>query len=369
MKKGLIWRPKMTTKKRKGSKFKKFLIIYSAVLMAICIIVWIVLYNFIGDYEEGRPFTAMDTLVNRFSADNVESLLNESGVTINEFESNEMVAGYLKEKLSNESVSYKKKAREYSEETPVYIIYAGETPIAKVSLEKDGTNFFGFNKWKLGQLSFDDFADKTTNNAITIHVPKGSKVTINGVEVSDAYIKENDVAFDPCMHISDFVQQPFKTTYEVSGLIIQPDIKVTFNDIALNVKADKNTYLANYPGDDALMESMQEEIMTLGKDYGKYIINRGSLSSLTNKMVGYAKDYVSDIPAIWAFLYGMTYTYEFQNESISNFIKYSDDCFSCDLYYDLYVQWNGGDKTYNTSLTYTYVKINGKWMVADFIIN
>ena len=86
-------------------------------------------------------------------------------------------------------------------------------------------------------------------------------------------------------------------------------------------------------------------------------------------MVGYANEYISDIPAVWAFLYGKTYTYEFNNENISNFRKYSDDCFSCDVYYDLYVDWKDGNKTYNTSVTYTFVKTDGEWYVADFIIN
>lgn len=109
--------------------------------------------------------------------------------------------------------------------------------------------------------------------------------------------------------------------------------------------------------------------MTIAESYGKYIINRGSLSTLSGYMLGYAKEYVSDIPAVWAFLYGKTYTYEFQNESITNFSKYSDNCFSCDVYYDLYVDYKTGNTTYNTSLTYTFVKTGGKWYVADFIIN
>ena len=86
-------------------------------------------------------------------------------------------------------------------------------------------------------------------------------------------------------------------------------------------------------------------------------------------MVGYANEYMSDIPAVWAYLYGKTYTYEFNNENIFNFRKYSDNCFSCDVYYDLYVDWKDGNKTYNTSVTYTYVKTNGAWYVADFILN
>ena len=42
---------------------------------------------------------------------------------------------------------------------------------------------------------------------------------------------------------------------------------------------------------------------------------------------------------------------------------------SHDVYYDLYVDYKTGNATYKTSLTYTFVKQNGTWMLADFLIN
>ncbi len=75
-----------------------------------------------------------------------------------------------------------------------------------------------------------------------------------------------------------------------------------------------------------------------------------------------------DIPAVWAYLYGKN-IYEFNNRIFPISESNSDNCFSCDVYYDLYVDWKDGNKTYNTSVTYTYVKTNGAWYVADFILN
>ena len=118
-----------------------------------------------------------------------------------------------------------------------------------------------------------------------------------------------------------------------------------------------------------MYKSMESRIYTIAEQYGAYIINRGSLSKLSSYMVGTAAEYVSDIPAIWAYLWGKSYTYQFNNESITNFRKYSDKCFSCDVYYDLYVDYKSGNTTYKTSLTYTFVKQNGTWMLADFLIN
>ena len=99
-------------KKRKNmSKFKRFFLIYSGILAAAMIICWSVLYVFIKDYEQGRPTYAMDKITKKFTADNVEKLLNDSGVKANEFETNEKVAEYLKGKLGTEQITYKKKNR------------------------------------------------------------------------------------------------------------------------------------------------------------------------------------------------------------------------------------------------------------------
>lgn len=356
-------------KKRKLKAFSKFLIIYTTALAVVIAVVWIMLYSLMKDYEEGRPNVTMDKIIGQFTAENVENMLNESNVTFNEFENNQRVAEYLKERLGNDTVSYKKKAGEYSEDTPVYVVYANETAIAKVTLAANGKNAHKFTKWKLGTISFDGYTDKNKKDTFTFTVPKNSVLQINGVTVSENYITEDDVAFDPCRHVSEYVTAPAQTVYTVTGLIAQPEVAVTYNGAALEVTEQDGSYSAGYPTDEQMLAEHQDNIMSIAKDYGRYIINRGSLAKLNTNMIGYARDYVSDIPAIWAFLYGMTYTYEFQNESITNFTKYSDDCFSCDIYYDLYVAWGNGDKTYNTSLTYTFVQTDGKWYVADFIIN
>ncbi len=358
-------------RRRKAKGFKDFLIIYSSVLGVIILITWFLLYGLLKDYEAGRPSTTMDTIISKFTVDNIEELLNESGVTYSEFEDNKIVGDYLKSKLADSSATYKKKSGEYSEDNPVYVVYANDTAMAKVTLEADGKNGHNFTKWKMGSISFDEYADKKNSKAFTLNVPKGSTVKLNNIDVSESYITADDQQFDPCKHVSNYVTTPVNTVYTVSNLLVQPQISVQLNGVELTVNADtkNNTYTAVYPSDDKLLAEQQNYIKTVAESYGKYIINRGSLSTLSGYMLGYAKEYVSDIPAVWAFLYGKTYTYEFQNESISNFSKYSDNCFSCDVYYDLYVDYGTGNTTYNTSLTYTFVKTGGKWYVADFIIN
>ena len=324
--------------------------------------------KYIKDYEEGMPSGAMDKIVNQFTPDGIGKLLSDNSVKVNEFETNDTITSYFTDKLNDGTVSYKKKAGEYSEKTPVYVVYAGDTPIAKVELKSAGKNAHKFNKWTLGTVSFGDFTKNLAEVKIT--APTGADVYINGVQVTDTYKTESEVKFAPCLHVSDYVTVPTNDVYDVGQLIAQPDITAKLNGKDLTVDYDKKTgYTIYYPSDDELYKSMESRIYTIAEQYGAYIINRGSLSKLSSYMVGTAAEYVSDIPAIWAYLWGKSYTYQFNNESITNFRKYSDKCFSCDVYYDLYVDYKTGNTTYKTSLTYTFVKQNGTWMLADFLIN
>ncbi len=355
-------------RKKKFSNFKKFLCIYCGILLIVGVVVLIMLHSLLKDYEEGIPSGAMDKVAEQFTPDGIGKLLADSNVTVNEFETTDTIAEYFKDKLSEGAVSYKKKAGEYSEKTPVYVVYAGDTPIAKVELASAGKNAHKFNKWTIGTVSFGDYTKNLAEVKIT--APTGAEVYVNGVEVSDTYKTESAVEFAPCLHVSDYVTTPTNDVYDVGQLIAQPVITAKLNGKDLTVDYDKKKgYTVNYPSDDELQKSMESRIYTIAEQYGAYIINRGSLSKLSSYMVGTAAEYVSDIPAIWAYLWGKSYTYQFNNESITNFRKYSDNCFSCDVYYDLYVDYQTGNTTYDTSLTYTFVKQGGTWMLADFLIN
>ena len=355
--------------RHKKSGFGRFVIAYISVLAVVIVFMWWLLYAFIGDYEESRPSNTIDEVIKQLDNGNVMPVLEKASVETNEFESDtERLSSYLTDVLSGKHLRYVKKSGEYSENTPVYLVYADESPVAKVTLIPDGENAFKFTMWKLGKIYVGSDLNNKKTDSISVTVPKNSVVTINGIVVSDAYITEDNIEFAPCKNVGEYVDKPLKTTYTISGLMMEPVVEVIYNGMNLNVTNDKGNYTTQYPDDDSLMADMEKSIKELDHAYGRYIINKGKLSAVTSKMIGNAKEYMSDIPAVWAFLYGKEYTYEFQNEKIDNFTRYSDDCFSCDVYYDLYVKWNNGSVTYDTSLTYTYVYYDNKWVVADFAI-
>ena len=60
------------------------------------------------------PSGTKDKFVNRFTPDGNGKLLSDNDVIVNEFETNDTIAEYFTERLNDGTVSYKKKAGEYS---------------------------------------------------------------------------------------------------------------------------------------------------------------------------------------------------------------------------------------------------------------
>lgn len=347
------------------SSFKKFLIIYASALIVIIAAALVILHGFLKDYESGRPANTMDTLVAHIEKGNVGEWIKKSGL-LGEFETESIVSDYFRDTFEGKQISYKKKAGEYSESTPVYVLYADDDKIASVSLDESRKNAHKFTEWKISSINFNVNA-QDKSHAVKVTVPKGSDVELNGVKVSSDYIT-GESSVDLCKHVSDYVDTPVNDIYEITGLFSAPDVKVYSSGKELSTELDKEGYVAYYPGDDSLLEEEKQHILLVAENYGKYMINRGSLTTLSGYMIGTAKEYMSDIPAIDVYLIGRTFTYNITDENISNFRKYSDVCYSCNVDYKLNVNWSSGSTTYDIALTYIFVKQDGKWMLADFKI-
>ncbi len=354
-------------KKKKIGSFGIFLIAYSAIILVVISIGLIYLNGLLKDYDTSLPNNVMKGVVEKFTSDNIGSLLEESKVELSRFEKIDVVVENLQETLSKGKASFRRKAGEYTDAKPVFVVSIDKTVIAKVSLEKTGENSHGFDEWKVGDISFSDSVK--ADNKVTIVAPEKAIVTVNGVLVSDEFKKGDDKLLDESKNISEYTDNIYFREYEITGLIQKPEIEVSLEDKVLSFEEEDGEYFFDFPANDELLESQKEHIEEINRHYGMYIINRGNLDKLKSFMVGKAKEYISDIPAVWAYLWGDTYTYEFQDMTIDNMKMYSENCFSCKTYFNLYVDYHKDDVNYPTDMEYIFVKIDGEWFLADFIIN
>ncbi len=351
--------------KKKLSGFKKFLIIYPTVFVAIMVIILILLSGLLKDFEASEPDNKMDEVVKDITIDNIESLIKESNIKLSEFEDTDVIVDSFKDKMKDKDITFKRKSGEFKPSDPVYQVLAGEEPIAKVTLESDGKNSHNFTTWKLGEITFNDYVEE--GNEISIYAPKNAVVKLNGIEVNESYKVGEDTVVPETKNVGEYTDVVYMSNYTIKDLKVEPEITVELSGTKLNVVKDKNVFKSEFPTDETLLAEQKDYIINIMEHYGKYIINRGNLPKLLSYTVGKAHTYLSDIPAVWAYLYGMTYTYEFRNESVTNLIKYSEDCFSVEVYFDLYVDYTSGNNTNKTSMTYIFVKKDNAWVLADFI--
>lgn len=135
----------MKVKVDKLSKVKKkkkpvFLILYLSfvILFIIALITCCITLRFVlKDYEDSMPKYVMQTVADKISGGDYSDIVNFSAGTLSPFETQQNFENAISQKLSAGEISFGKKAGEYTDTNPVYLLLAGEEQIATVKLNSN----------------------------------------------------------------------------------------------------------------------------------------------------------------------------------------------------------------------------------------
>lgn len=358
----------MGTKKKKSKVFPVFLAAYSSILIVLIVfgLTWV--WWLLSDYEDGLAEVNAEKALVNFSAGKISGTLSRAGVSAVEFESFDVLCKTYENFLEGKEISYKRNSSEYTSSNPAYYVLAGEDVFASFKLNQNGVNRHGFPVWEIGDITFME--DIVSRENVTVKVPSGVKVMINGIYAEpEKYMTRTEVP-ELAENISEYVEYvPAYDIYTIEGLIESPSVEAEGDNIA-SMTVSGNEIFFDYASDEELLNENEELIKRIGTNYGGYIINRVSFRTLAADLIGSAKKYMSDIPAIWAYLYGEEYTYDFTDWNITDVKKYSDECFSCRLEFVLNVHYRvTRTVNYDTKLECMFIKKDGRWYMADFIMN
>ncbi len=142
-------------------------------------------------YEASRPQKPIDSYMERISADHVlescDDLLAQVDLNI---QSQEACMQILEEALSGE-FSYARKASACTEDTQVYVLKCGKQVIGSFTIEAGQKDDYGFRPWYLSHESFD-LSYLMGSQTITVQAPEGYQVYVNGVQLDESYITEQE---------------------------------------------------------------------------------------------------------------------------------------------------------------------------------
>ena len=363
-------------KRKKGSSgFKKFILIYSALLLVVLIVGTIVFSSFLNSLEKSQPSNIAAQVAESLSSGKAASYLESNEDLINSFgDPSDMISQFAQNVQGVEQLSYIENS-DYRADAPSYNITSNGDTIAKITLEKTGSGSFGLSKWGIASIDIADYMD---TQSFEFLAPLGTTITINGVELDEKYLTGKESIPENLSIAAKYVNIPSYLTYKVSGIPGNPQISAkdaAQNELALTSTADK--YVAGTETTQEFIDSVDPLVNQTLENWGRHFINMGD--NLSAYMIE-GSDWYTYIfggpdmdPIMTSFYeYESIADYEFTEKSTSNYIRYSDDCFSVDVHYKMRVDFNNdrmSDDNQQLDATWVFITQNNgqDWYLVDCI--
>ncbi len=358
--------------KKKKSGFGKFILIYSAVLAVILIVGLLIFNSFIKKYEDNQPSNVAANIVKQLNS-NPASYLKSNSDQIKCLENVDTIIDESVAQMEGKQLSYIENS-DYRAEAPSYNITADGQIVAKITLGKDSKGAFGLHSWKLTGLDVASYVPNTLS--YTILVPEGATISINGTELTDAY-KTKDAAIPETLQTaSKYVSVPSFETYKVSGFANQPQVVAKAADGSdLGVSITSDTIVCQAATSQEFIDSVDGLVNNAISAWGRHFINMG----------GNLRAYILEDCDYYGYIFGSEtmdpiYTafyefesiadYDFTEKSASNYIRYSADCFTVDVKYQMRVDFTTdrmSDTNQKLDATWVFITQNGgqDWYIVD----
>ncbi len=345
--------------KRGISAFYICYIILAVLLILLILFVFLYVRSSLVTYEKNQPDNFMEDLVQSLSKDEnerikVENLCYPAGSS-SPYENAEEMKTQLNQTLQSADLSYELDSNSYDSNAPVYRILADGEDILHVQLYTTKSE----NRMGILTIAYLDVEDIVPAQGgetgslqddgtykCTVHAPSTYTVLLNGVELpNDLQTGEAEI-LDEFQNFAQYTDLPEMVTYEVSGLSYPP-VVTALNEQGENAEftADDGTVDISYTyttGEAAEELGSQVDALYITETWSKLMTD-----DLDGENHGIAQVRAYLIPD--SYLDNMAYDFansvdiqfvsvhtldEFANESVSNYIMYSPNCFSCDVYFE-----------------------------------
>lgn len=210
-------------------RWRRFLLIWAALLLLLGLIGCVLLYLYVGIYEITRPELRMDALMESMDAERWLSAAAENpDFVVTEFEDPQALYRSYRDSLPlDQPLSYRRSKRDSSGESAVFVLRSGAANLCRVELIPGKTSYvFGRHDWQLGRVSTGDVTDSLQSASVSITALAGQEIYLNGRPVGEAYCVEKDLPIEALSPLERRMETPPSyVRYEVGPLY--GEIRVT----------------------------------------------------------------------------------------------------------------------------------------------
>lgn len=356
--------------KKKSRGYWIFLFIWSILLTLSLTAALIKFYKFLEDYqkvfEETRPLLYQNEVMRIFTAGDAGKILEQAEpVELGPFETEKGFTEFLNGYLSGKNMAFGTKAGEHIEERPVYVVTADEIPFAVVRLKKKAeTAAYGLPLWETDSIELLPMAKKE----YYLTAPSTVALEVNGIPVTEAAVEESGIRGTAEDYLEAYVQIPSFNRYSLGEFYEEPvvsGVNAAGEPVDISYDEKENCYKAVFGGDRALQDSVEDYVIQVMTDYAMYISNDAPYSSL-DKYFPKGSPLLAGIKNNQRKWYDEHWKPEAKNQKITEFIVYSQDAFSAQVYLEQHAYVPFAKKTViiTTDLHVYFVRIDGEWKVS-----
>lgn len=364
----------MKTKAKKMPRFYVALIICWCVALCLLGVALFVVRGYLADYESVQPKYLAEEIFNTyFKNKDYNGIFAYADINDSLFESDEALAEYLTDLTEDKELSYHLISSGMDTGVAKYIVKYNENDkeikIASFTLEVgDEKSEKGFAKYSL--RNFELFFPE--NIFVLIKAVKGAVPYVNGRELSDEYIVEDNIEHESCAHMPKGVEGIKYSLYKVDGLVCQPELSAkdqAGNELKLSYSPLDGYYVTEVPYDETLEAEQEEHVIAAAQAFAAYMQNDATQGKL-NPYFDKNTDLYNSIRSTLQWAIVDHDSYHFEDADASEFYRYNENVFSCRVKF-VHVLKRRGLEDYRDVVDETFYlhNVNGKYLVYDITNN
>ncbi len=346
-----------TKQRRKPSLFTRLYLFFVLLLLAMCLAVFFYVRSSLLLYESSQPEVFMDALLEQLAqgdGDQVETLcFPDSGDS--SFENPESLRQALSETLQTAQLTWQADSQSYNSAQPVYQICADGEPLLSVYLYiENSTTRMGIltiSTWALDSAALiqsdTTFLQEDGSYACTVWTSSEYTVLVNDVTLTEAQRTDMTEPLEQLEIVSAYADVPELVCYQVSDLSLSPTVTVldergqqvqTETEDGGTVRAEP-VFSASQEGEDLVS---QVDVLGITETWSRFMTDdlggaRHGVAQVLQYLIPgsvlyeMAEDFASGVDITFVSGHSLD---SFSGEEISNCIRYSPTCFSCDVYFE-----------------------------------
>lgn len=182
----------------------------------------------------------------------------------------------------------------------------------------------------------------TDKKKVSVTVPTGYSVTLNGVKVDSKYMVKADIPHSLMVDVKGYNGEiPTLCEYVIEGLYVDPEIKVfdkEGKEVPLKTQ-DKNAFGYDIQADENAKNTHQGVVDSFIRAYFKYTADgsrniNANYNNLLSKALWGSSAYTVIQGSYNGVIWNDTHNITYNKLEYKNFVMHGNDCFSCEVEYD-----------------------------------